>query len=44
MPRAVPKTITVNDKMQRGYTYELNEPVGKNSIRVSRRSTRPRKC
>lgn len=25
-----PKTVTVNDKMQRGYKYELSEPVGKN--------------
>lgn len=24
------KTITVNDKMQKGYKYELVEPVGKN--------------
>jgi len=24
------RTITVNDKMQRGYTYRLIEPVGKN--------------
>ncbi len=24
------KKITVNDRMQRGYTYELTEPVGKN--------------
>lgn len=24
------KTITVNDRMQRGYTYELSEPTGKN--------------
>jgi len=25
-----PRTITVNDKMQQGYTYERTEPVGKN--------------
>ena len=24
------KTVTVNDKFQQGYTYELTEPVGKN--------------
>ena len=24
------KTITVNDKMQKGYKYELVEPIGKN--------------
>ncbi len=24
------KTITVNDKMQKGYRYELSEPIGKN--------------
>ena len=24
------KTVTVNDKMQRGYTYRLTEPIGKN--------------
>src|SRR5690242_6853432 len=24
------RLITVNDKMQRGYTYELHEPTGKN--------------
>lgn len=24
------KTITVNDKMQKGYTYRLTEPIGKN--------------
>lgn len=24
------KTVTVNDKMQRGYKYQLTEPVGKN--------------
>ncbi len=24
------KTITVNDKMQRGYQYSLVEPIGKN--------------
>ena len=24
------RTITVNDKMQRGYTYKLIEPIGKN--------------
>jgi hypothetical protein len=25
-----PKTITVNDRMQQGYSYELTEPTGKN--------------
>jgi hypothetical protein len=25
-----PKTVTVNDKMQKKYTYELVEPMGKN--------------
>ena len=25
-----PKTVTVNDKMQRGYRYRLTEPVGRN--------------
>lgn len=24
------KTVTVNDKMQRGYTYKLTQPIGKN--------------
>lgn len=24
------KTVTVNDRMQRGYTYELSQPAGKN--------------
>lgn len=28
--RAKPKKITVNDKMQKGYSYLLTEPVGKN--------------
>lgn len=30
MPRARKKIVTVNDKMQKGYTYELTEPVGRN--------------
>ncbi|MFH2063501.1 MAG: hypothetical protein ABIJ46_05135 [bacterium] len=30
MPRARKKTVTVNDKMQRGYRYELTEPPGRN--------------
>ena len=30
MPRKVPKKVTVNDKMQKGYRYELVEPVGRN--------------
>jgi hypothetical protein len=30
MPRRSPKTIVVNDKMQKGYRYQLVEPVGKN--------------
>lgn len=25
-----PRTVTVNDRMQRGYTYELTEPAGRN--------------
>jgi hypothetical protein len=25
-----PKIVTVNDKMQKGYKYELSEPIGKN--------------
>jgi hypothetical protein len=29
-PRTVPKTVTVNDKMQRGYRYRLTEPIGRN--------------
>lgn len=30
MPKQKRKIITVNDKMQRGYKYELTEPMGKN--------------
>lgn len=30
MPLKTPKTVVVNDKMQRGYRYTLTEPVGKN--------------
>lgn len=30
MPRSKPKTVVVNDKMQRGYRYELVEPAGRN--------------
>lgn len=30
MTRKNKKTITVNDKMQKGYSYELTEPIGKN--------------
>ena len=39
-----PIRITVNDKMQRRYTYELTEPVGKNFHPESSRSSRPSKC
>jgi hypothetical protein len=28
--RRKPKTVVVNDKMQKGYRYELSEPVGRN--------------
>lgn len=28
--RVIKKTILVNDKMQRGYRYELSAPIGKN--------------
>lgn len=30
MPRRTPKKIVVNDDMQKGYTYYLTEPQGKN--------------
>lgn len=30
MSRRTPVKVVVRDKMQRGYTYELTEPVGKN--------------
>ncbi|HVZ53450.1 MAG TPA: hypothetical protein VG986_15905 [Pseudolabrys sp.] len=30
MPRSRRKTVTVNDKMQKGYRYELSEPAGRN--------------
>lgn len=30
MPLAHPRTVIVNDKMQRGYRYRLVEPVGRN--------------
>ncbi len=30
MPRSKIKTVTVNDKMQKGYKYKLTEPIGKN--------------
>jgi hypothetical protein len=30
MPRKKIKTITVNDKMQKNYKYQLTEPAGKN--------------
>lgn len=30
MPRKRKKTIRVNDKMQKGYSYELTEPAGRN--------------
>jgi hypothetical protein len=30
MPRATPKKVTVHDKMQKGYTYVLTEPIGRN--------------
>jgi hypothetical protein len=30
MPRRKKKSVTVNDKMQKGYRYTLSEPMGKN--------------
>lgn len=30
MPKAKTKFVTVNDKMQRGYRYELSAPAGRN--------------
>ncbi|MFP4022727.1 MAG: hypothetical protein ACLFNR_00990 [Candidatus Paceibacterota bacterium] len=30
MPKKKPKTVKVNDLMQKGYKYELTEPVGRN--------------
>ena len=30
MPRRTSPTVTVNDRMQRGYKYVLTEPVGRN--------------
>lgn len=30
MPRSKPKKVTVNDKMQKNYRYELTEPSGRN--------------
>jgi len=32
------KEVVVNDKMQKGYRYVLTKPMGRGSIRNSRRS------
>lgn len=39
---AVPRRVTVNDRMQRGYVYELTEPAGRNFDPLFRPELTPR--